>query len=262
MFKYLSLLRSRKRASRNANKGLKRIGIYGGKFDPIHLGHLMCAELTAMSSTSTRCCLSHLPIRPTKRPVSRLPVSVTRWYKRLAHPIVISKPVISRCNAKVPPTHSTLFAPSRERYGPSVELCLLISSSISTPDFDWNITHWMHSDELFASVRLLVFARQGHSIETTRQWGQAIATTHGARLDYLDFCPTPPVSSTMLRERVSKDKSIWYMVLPEVWEVIRRRRLYGCVTPSRGTHLQKLMRRLSFTAKRYLDIVLRRFRSL
>ena len=262
MFKYLSLLRSRKRASRNANKGLKRIGIYGGKFDPIHLGHLMCAELTRDVFDLDKV----LFVTSANPPHKKTGVTPARIRHEMVQAACAPNCYFEACDIEMqregPSYTLDTVRALKERYGPGVELCLLISSEYLDPDFEWNITHWMHSDELFASVRLLVFARQGHSIETTRQWGQAIATTHGARLDYLDFCPTPPVSSTMLRERVSKDKSIWYMVLPEVWEVIRRRRLYGCVTPSRGTHLQKLMRRLSFTAKRYLDIVLRRFRSL
>lgn len=150
----------------------------------------------------------------------------------------------------------------KERYGPSVELCLLISSEYLDPDFDWNITHWMHSDELFASVRLLVFARQGHRASRRRVsggkplplltvlvstiWIFAQRRRCQARC-CASGCPKTSLSGT------------WCC---QSWGVIRRRRLYGCVTPSRGTHLQKLMRRLSFTAKRYLDIVLRRFRSL
>lgn len=226
----------------------RRIGIYGGKFDPPHNGHLMCAELTRDNSGLDKV----LFVVSANPPHKDTGVTDARLRLEMVEAACAPNCYFEACDVELKRpgkswTYPTVVTLS-EKYGPDVELCLMMSSEYLDPEHAWTLRRWQHYEELISMVTLLVFMRPGHTAEQTKAWG---ALHTGARIEYLTYCPAPPVSSTEIRDRVSKGLSIWYMVLPEVWQIIRARKLYGCTMPERGSLPLKLWRRLSVTAKRY-----------
>lgn len=242
----------------------KRIGFYGGKFDPPHVGHLLCAEMTREAFQLDKV-LFVTSANPPHKPVGATPAHIRH---EMVEAACAPNCFFEACDLELkrPGKSYTLLTirQLRDIYGPDTEICLMISSEYLDPDYEWNVGVWTGAVELFPMVRLLVFTREGHTNELSRQWGAMLVEKFKGeveiKIDYLDFCPAPPVSSTLLRKRVSQQQSIWYMVLPEVWQIIRDRGLYGCKTPQRGTVLQKQWRRFSFNTKRLWNRVLKRFR--
>lgn len=242
----------------------RRIGIYGGKFDPPHLGHLLCAEMTREAFALDKVLFVTSAVPPHKDSG----VTDARIRHEMVEAACAPNCFFEACDIELKREGKSFTLLTvrqlREIYGPDTELCLMISSEYLDPDYEWNVGRWTGSDELLKMVRLLVFTRQGHTNELSRAWGallqEKFAASFAVQIDYLDFCPSPPTSSTLLRERVSKQLSIWYMVLPEVWDIIRVRCLYGCKTPPRGSDLRKGWRRLTVSAKRYWNRLLRRLR--
>lgn len=226
----------------------RRIGIYGGKFDPPHVGHALCAEMTR-EAFDLETVLFVVSANPPHKDSGVTPAKIRL---RMVQAMVAPNCYFEACDIEMKRegksfTYDTVVA-LRKKYGPDVELCLMMSSEYLDPEHPWYLkTKWDKSAELVKMVRLLIFCRAGHTVEMAKKWAELIP---GAQVEFLDFCPTPPVSSTILRDRVAEGQSIWYMVLPEVWQVIRDLGLYGCKLPPRGSFALKTWRRLKVIAQR------------
>lgn len=222
------------------------IGIYGGKFDPPHMGHMLCAEMTRDHFHLDKV----LFVTSANPPHKKTGVTDARLRHTMVEAACAPNCYFEACDVELrregPSYTLDTVRALREKYGAGVGLNLLISSEYLDPEYSWNIGNWNHAEELLGLVRLLVFVREGHTKEMSREWGTLLISKFAnARVEHLDFCPTPPVSSTLLRDRVSKGLSIWYMVLPEVWQIIREEGLYGCKMPPRGSDVRKIWTRFT-----------------
>lgn len=233
------------------NPAPKKICMYGLKADPPHDGHLLCAEMVreAFGIDIVLFVTSGNP------PHKDTGVTDAAIRHEMVKGAVAPNSHFEACDIEMKRsgksyTYDTILA-LREKYGPEVELSLMMSSEYLDPDHPWYLkTKWDHSDELLKIVHLLVFMRPGHTIEQTRAWG---ALLPNARIDYLTFCPSPPISSTMIRDRVANGESIWYMVQPHTWRTIRRYGLYGCKEKPARTILGEYWRRLSSATRCFLS---------
>jgi nicotinate-nucleotide adenylyltransferase len=202
----------------------KRVGIYGGKFDPPHVGHLICAEMTR-EAFNLDTVLFVTSANPPHKKTGVLDAS-------LRH-LMVQAAVAPNCHFEACDVELRRDGPSftldtvvelHNQYGPDTELFLMMSSEYLDPDFSWNLSKWHDVEHLYGLVTLLVFPGRDHTIEMAREWGKLLPQ---AKIEYLGFCPSPPVSSTLIRDRVAAGLSVWYMVLPEVWQIIRDHGLYG-----------------------------------
>jgi nicotinate-nucleotide adenylyltransferase len=214
-----------------------RIGIYGGKFDPPHVGHMLCAEMTREAFHLDKV-LFVTSGNPPHKKTGVLDADIRHEMVRAA---VAPNCYFEACDIELRRQGPSYFLDTlrqlRTLYGPDAELFTLMSSEYLDPDHAWHLSKWHGAQEIFRESVLLIFAGRGQTIEQAMEWGKLLPE---ARIEFLHFCPAPPVSSTMIRDLVSKGQSIWYMVLPEVWQIIRDRRLYGlinmhCPTPVKTT---------------------------
>jgi nicotinate-nucleotide adenylyltransferase len=201
----------------------QRIGILGGKFDPIHGSHLMCAEMTR-EAFRLDLVLFVTSANPPHKATGVLDASIRHE--------MVSAAVAPNCFFKASDIElkrkglSYTLDTVREvrRLYPGAELFLLMSSEYLDPSHPWYLSKWHDVQELFGLCTILIFCGRGQTIEQAQEWGKLLPQ---ARFEYLTFCPAAPISSTMIRERIAKGLSVWYMVLPEVWQIIRDRKLYG-----------------------------------
>lgn len=111
----------------------------------------------------------------------------------------------------------------KQQYGHDTELFFMLSSEYLEPTHPWHLGKWHDAAELFSLTHFLILVRPGHTAEQIEELTKLIPEAH---IEVLAFCPAPPVSSTIIRLRIARGESVWYMILPEVLHVIRKHQLY------------------------------------
>lgn len=200
-----------------------KLGVYGGKFDPIHIGHLICAEWTR----------EHFGLDLVKFVVSANPphkkTGVLDGWLRFEMVDATVKPncYFEACDIELrrdgPSYMLDTLRELQAQYGDTAELYLLLSAEYLDPSNDWRIDKWHGAEELFKICTILCFPRDVSGLTQINEWKKDIPQ---ARIEAL-ACPSPPVSSSLIRERVAKGLSIWYMVTAECWRIIRDRGHYA-----------------------------------
>ena len=184
------------------------IGIYGGSFDPVHLGHLKTA-----TSLKTELHLDHLFLLPCCEPVHKVGLKYS------------SNDRLKMLNLAVD-NFSTLEIDSREisRGGGSYmidtlrelkriykdePICLIIGM-----DSYLKIKTWKDWQEFSQLVHLVILQRQGFglidsslgSFQTTKEVQQLKLESNG--LLYFSNCPKINISSSDIRSRIAANQNL------------------------------------------------------
>ncbi|MDO4443494.1 MAG: nicotinate-nucleotide adenylyltransferase [Slackia sp.] len=197
-----------------------RLGIMGGTFDPIHVGHLACAEQVREAFG-----LEGVIFMPAGDPWMKRGRGVTDAEARfdMVKAAVADNPrfdasrlEIDRCGKTY--TVDTLRA-LRAHYPENVELYF-----ISGADALQHILEWRDADEVGRLARLVAVTRPGYEIDDARK---RYMRTHGGIRHVSMFEATAlAVSSTDLREKVRSGRSIRYLVPQVVADYIEQQGLY------------------------------------
>ncbi len=192
---------------------MRRIGLFGGTFDPPHAGHLALAEWARESLALNRVLWIPAGAPPHKR-VLRLSsaahrVAMTRHAVRGNPAFVVSTLESSRVGPSF--TVDTLRAVRRAH--PRARLYLLMGAD-SLDEFP----AWHEPDAILALATLAVAARPG-ALAAPR--ARALAR----RVTWLDN-PGLDLSSSALRARARSGRSLRYLVPDAVGRYIARHRLY------------------------------------
>ena len=199
-----------------------RIGIFGGSFDPIHIGHLLLAELCAESLEldQVRFLVANLsPFKTDNQPASNrvrtemVKLAIGGNPKFEADTREIDRGGVSYTIDSV----RSIVAENRDS-----KLYLLMGA-----DAIIEIAKWREPIELFKLVKPCVIARGGVG---EPHWEVLEPFIDAAKLEEAIkskvIAPQVEVSSSDLRERVKRGKSIRYQVSPAVELYIRENGLY------------------------------------
>ena len=218
---------------------MKRVGILGGTFDPIHCGHLdaAAAAQTALGLTEMLVMTSNVP--------PHRPAPLASSYHRFA---MVSLAVAGRAGWKASDlelldsarsfTSTTLQKLHGQGYAPA-ELYFIIGA-----DAFAEITSWVDYPALLDYAHFAVVARPGHRIAEAIQRVPALAgrmvrpPLDSSRRDPLIIlldAPTPDVSSTAIRERLVNGESIAGLVPDSVRQHIEQHELYASTPADRRT---------------------------
>jgi nicotinate-nucleotide adenylyltransferase len=188
-----------------------RIGLFGGSFDPVHLGHLLVAQAAREELQLSRLFFipaAHSPFKPASPPA---PAAARVCLLRLAlagqTDCEIDEQEIARGGISY--TVDTVRA-YLHRF-PHAELFYLIGA-----DHVPQLPQWREASELARLITFLVIPRPGKPLE---------AVPPPFRGQPLQGFPLG-VSSSEIRARVRSGKPIDFLVLPSVAEAIRQQRLY------------------------------------
>lgn len=193
-----------------------RVGIYGGAFDPPHLGHVVFACEAAWQLE-----LDEVRMVPLGQPVHRDPphADADARYRMVAAAVadlpqlVPSRLEVDRSGASY--TVDTLRAIVAAE--PGVELTLLIGA-----DQLRAFGTWREPGEILRLARLGVVARA----ETDREeLARVVGETAPGRADVVAM-PRIDISSTLVRERLAEGRPFVHLVPPAVGEMIHRSGLY------------------------------------
>lgn len=197
----------------------RKVGIMGGTFNPIHLGHLLMAE-HAYEELS----LDEVIFLPAARPPHKkepiLPDSVR---KDMILQAIGDNPHFSFSSLEFDREGTTYTVDTmselRTRYSLDVFYFIIGADSF------FALESWHNPECLFALTRFLVATRDGHKKEELEKHKKTLEQRYQAKIELLD-CPNIEISSSVIRKRVLEGKSITYYVPKVVEEYIYRNGLY------------------------------------
>ena len=187
----------------------EKIGILGGTFDPIHLGHLIIAEQARDQHGLDRVLLipsghSYFKDNRSRKVLpAQTRLEMTRIAARDHAPFEVSDIEVNR------PGNTYSFETLeqlRELY-PSSELYFIVGA-----DTVCSMRTWRAPERIFAACTILAAIREDQvDPEQLRKESEALARDYGARILPVEI-PNIGISSTDIRERAAAGKSIHYLV--------------------------------------------------
>lgn len=198
-----------------------RLGIFGGSFDPVHLGHLAAAEQAAYGLALARVLFVPARHQPLKEQAPRasdadrlamLELAVAGNPRFAVSALELERPAPSY-------TVETLRALAAQ-YGPDCELYLLLGvDAVNTLD------RWREPDALLRLARVVAMSR-GNVREPDWSLLSGIVPDARSRIELL-LAPNVDVSSRDLRRRVAAGEPIRYQTPDAVRAYIAAHGLYG-----------------------------------
>jgi nicotinate-nucleotide adenylyltransferase len=202
----------------SVDQTVERIGIYGGTFDPPHIGHLMLAECAADALQLSRV----LFVPAADPPHKRAKVVLASGHRvAMVHAAIADNPrfMLSEVDLNRPGPHysADMVRLLHDRY-PTAELFFLIGGD-SLADFPT----WHMPAEILRYALLAVIHRPNTPID----W--SILTAKVPELiGHVIFIPAPEIAiaSTDLRQRVHDGRTMRYQIPDTVIAYIRQNHLY------------------------------------
>lgn len=204
-----------------------RVGIFGGTFDPIHLGHLVIAEQVAEELRLEQVVFVPGGIPPHKEASSVRASAADRLDMVTA--------VVSGNERFVVDTIE--MDAGRKTY--SVETVPLVKER--WPGDEWyfvtgadeisNLLSWKEPDRLLEEVVMVAATRPGYDISNLDHLAKSLRNFD--RILPVE-CSRIDVSATGIRRQLLQGKTIRYLVPEEVHEIIYERGLYGADSAKPG----------------------------
>jgi nicotinate-nucleotide adenylyltransferase len=195
------------------------LGIYGGSFDPIHLGHLLVAEATREALALARVLFVPARVSPLK---PHGPVAGAEHRARMVALAIEGNP------------HFALSRVDLDREGPSYSVDTVARIRDEAPDADLyflvgmdalpDLPRWRDPERLLALCRLAAFGRPD-APPLDRAAIEAALPGSAARIEAVQV-PAIAISSTDLRQRLREGRSVRYRVLPTVEAYLHAHHLY------------------------------------
>jgi nicotinate-nucleotide adenylyltransferase len=195
-----------------------RLGIFGGTFNPPHLGHLVCAQEAYIQLRLDRVML--MPARiPPHKPVDDEPgVSHRLELCRLAvegdERLTVSDLEAQRDG----PSYTIDTLRELHNREPDTELFLIVGGDIAA-----GLPQWRQAEAVLELATLAVARRRGTSRSRV---SEALLELRGAERAEFFRMPRIGISSTFIRRRVRAGQPIRYIVPDAVDRYIEREGLY------------------------------------
>ena len=198
-----------------------RIGIFGGTFDPVHMGHLILAEQCRVQAQ-----IDEVWFVPSATPPHK-EYGVTRFEQRCE---MLELALAGHPSFRVDRIENALPAPSftartLERLrasNPDDQFSLLLGSDC-LPD----LPGWYEPHRVIELARLVVVPRPGVMLWTAERLARALRLDVSAVNMQFVACPLIEIASRELRRALADGLSVRYLVPRAVEEYIRERKLYA-----------------------------------
>ena len=189
----------------------KRIGILGGTFNPVHLGHLMIAEMASEAFDLNRVIFVAAKEPPHKETDEMVRAAV------LDNPNFVVSDVEMQREGKSYTIDTLRYF--HDVYGPSTEFFFIAGT-----DTIQNLPNWKYIEELLDMCEFIGAIRPG----ATNDIGESIEwlTQRGGRIHILEV-PEMKLSATELRYRLRHGLSTRYMLPRAVYQYIKEHKIYN-----------------------------------
>ncbi|MGI5215617.1 nicotinate-nucleotide adenylyltransferase [Plantactinospora sp. CA-290183] len=192
---------------------IRRVGIMGGTFDPIHHGHLVAA-----SEVADRFELDEVVFVPTGQPWQKAQEPVSSAEDRYLMTVIAtaSNPRFQVSRADIDrggPTYTVdTLRDLHAEYGPKVQLFFITGA-----DALEKILSWKDLDRMFEMAHFIGVTRPGFVLSDAHLPADTVSLVE---------VPAMAISSTDCRTRVAAGEPVWYLVPDGVVQYIAKRGLY------------------------------------
>ncbi|MBX4267432.1 nicotinate-nucleotide adenylyltransferase [Clostridium estertheticum] len=194
--------------------------IFGGTFDPIHIGHIHIAYEALYSLK-----LDKILFMPAGNPPNKLNKQITDSKIRYD---LVNKAIEGEINFEISDyeinkkensyTYETieLFSKLQSR----TEWYFLIGAD-SLIDLD----NWKNVDRLLNGCQLVVYNRAGFALEKILKQKKSLESKYHNKIIFLDM-PIIDISSTSIRESIKEGRNINYLLPKGVEKIVEKLKLY------------------------------------
>ena len=199
----------------------KKIGIMGGTFNPIHVGHLLMGRWAKDHAQ-----LDAVIFIPAGNPYMKAGTQVLDGAKRFemvqlsveqCEDFYASDIEINRSGYTY--TYETLE--ELTKLYPNAEFYFIVGA-----DSLYSFERWVHPELILKNCTLVAAARNGAAMEELEVKKAELEERFGGHIMLMDF-PAFDVSSTMIRDRIKEGKSIRYLAPEKVCDYIEDHGLYA-----------------------------------
>lgn len=197
-----------------------RIGILGGTFNPIHLGHLLIAENAFEQFKLDRVNIMPAHISPFKLDTKVLDKEDRKKIIELSiadnpHFVMDSREIDSD---SISYTYLTLS--NMKANNPEDELFFILGAdSLKT------IKNWRNPQIIFDNATVLAAVRDNDDIDDLKRYADELKALFDGNVGFIKT-PTYDVSSTDIRRRIAEGESVRYMICDAAIEYITDNNLY------------------------------------
>ncbi len=189
-----------------------RTGIFGGTFDPIHLGHLALANYLCEENWVDELWFLITPQNPFKQEQTLLD---NHLRMKMVEAAIADYPRFKASDFEFTlprPSYTVTTLQKLSETYPDREFVLIIGAD-NWAAFD----KWKSPEEILRNHRILVYPRPGYEINPHELPAQVKAVN----------TPLLEISSTFIRESIASGKDIRYFLHPEVYRFIKQHQLYN-----------------------------------
>ena len=193
---------------------MKSIALYFGSFNPIHKGHIAVAEWVVEQKLCDELIFIVSPQNPLKSATELAPEFSRYEMCEMAcassrYPDKIKVSAVEFVLEKPSYTINTLRY-LRENFGSEMEFSLLLGA-----DNIENFDRWRNYEEILSGYRLLVYPREGYSVEKFAD-----------KITFLGDAPLFDYAATDIRKEITEGKNFTEKVAPAVAKYIIQNKLY------------------------------------
>ena len=192
---------------------MKRVALFGGSFNPIHLGHLALAREVVERGLADETWLMVSPHNPLK-PAAELLDETLRY--EMARMGTADQPGVKASNFEFSlprPSYTWRTLEALRSHHPDTQFSLLVGAD------NWScFDRWAHYEEILQNTPIIIYPREGYFVESDKL-PAGVTLLNPERLY--------PFSSTDIRRALHEGADVSRMLPPAVEAYIRRRGLYG-----------------------------------
>lgn len=200
--------------------GNRRIGIMGGTFNPIHMGHLLLAEWVKSEAGLEEIWLVPNGVSYMKESQEVAPAEDRLRMTELAIKRNRSFKCLDLEVKRGGYTYSYETLEELTRAYPGDTFYFILGA-----DCLFTLETWKYPERIFQCCRLIVAVRDDVSLEIMTEKKEELEQRYGGEILLLPFVRMS-LSSTKIRERIRQGKSVRYMVPDSVLTYIEGKRLY------------------------------------
>jgi len=189
---------------------MKRIGVFGGSFNPVHIGHMIVADYMAQFAGFDEVWLTLSPLNPFKASDSSLLPDVERL--SMLHIAVGDSSRLRVCDVEIGlprPSYTWLTLDTLASVNPDCSFSIIVGSD-NWASFD----RWSRAEYILRQYGVTVYPRPGYKVSDARE---------GMRLVN---APMVEISSTFIRDSIEAGRDMTYFLPPGVMKYIHDKQLY------------------------------------
>lgn len=211
-------------------KPLKKVGIMGGTFNPVHIGHLIIAEKAREQFKLDKVLFMPCGTPYMKDRSELLSADIRAEMVSLA---ISSNPFFELSVIEIEKKGSTYTYETLEYLrseNPDTEYYFILGA-----DSLWTIADWREPEKIFKNCRILAAIRDDKSTKDMEEQIELLNNKFGADI-FLLHTGHVEISSSSIRNSVLNDESIRYLVPEIVYNYIIENKLYKVIERNLNNH--------------------------